>query len=124
MFDSQGKEPTDYTGLKIGALLIPVFVLLVFFGNADHGLAVCIVLGVTIVAIKLRWNLRKHVWFWVTILFVFALHVPLVRMVRWPQGSTPTLFYTMPLGIVEFLIVLGAIDVAERMFSRHAHIDR
>src|ERR1035441_7357015 len=111
MFDSDPpkvKQPTDYTGVKIGVLLIPVFLLFVFLGNADMGLTVCIVLLVTMVVIKIRWNLRKHVWFWAVIVFILALHVPLFLIVRWPQGKTPTIFYTMPLGIADFLIISGA----------------
>jgi hypothetical protein len=120
MFDydpPKAKEPTDYTGLKIGAILIPVFLLFVSLGNADMGLRVCIVLGVTMVAIKIRWNLRKHVWFWAAIVFILALHVPLFLIVRWPQGKLPTIFYTMPLGIADFLIISGALRLAERFFS-------
>jgi len=70
------------------------------------------------VAIKLRWNLRRHLWFWATIVFILALHVPLVFMVRWPQGRGPTLFYTMPIGIVDFFIILGAVGLAEKVFSK------
>jgi hypothetical protein len=121
MFDSDPpkvKQPTDYTGVKIGVLLIPVFLLFVFLGNADMGLTVCIVLLVTMVVIKIRWNLRKHVWFWAVIVFILALHVPLFLIVRWPQGKTPTIFYTMPLGIADFLIISGALGVAEKLFSK------
>lgn len=119
MFDydpPKPKEPVDYTGLKIGLVLAPVFFLFVLLGNADMGLTVCIVLAVIIFAVKLRWNLRKHVWFWAIIALILALHVPLFLVVRWPQGKGPTLFYTMPLGIADFLIISGALDLAERLF--------
>src|SRR5258708_6692835 len=117
------KEPTDYTGLKIGAILAPVFFLFVYLSNADIALTACIVLGMIMLAIKMRWNLRKHLWFWAIIVLVLALHVPLVFMVRWPQGKGPTLFYTMPVGIADFLIILGAVDVADRFFSKHSSSD-
>jgi hypothetical protein len=114
---SKDKEPTDYTGLKIGAVLIPVFLLFAFLGKADMGLTVCIVSGMIILAIKIRWNLRKHVWFWATIIFILALHVPLFFIVRWPQGNVPTLAYTLPVGIADFAIILGAVGLAEKFFS-------
>jgi len=114
---SKDKEPTDYTGLKIGAVLIPVFLLFAFLGKADMGLTVCIVSGMIILAIKIRWNLRKHVWFWATIIFILALHVPLFFIVRWPQGNVPTLAYTLPVGIADFVIILGAVGLAEKFFS-------
>jgi len=123
MFDydpPKQKQPVDYTGLKIVAILAPVFLLFVFLGNADMGLAVCIVLGMIMIAIKIRWNLRKHIWFWATIVLILALHVPLFFLVRWPQGNVPTLFYTMPVGIADFLIVLGAVGLAEKLFSTHS----
>lgn len=123
MFDydpPKAKEPVDYTGLKIGAMLVPVFFLITFLSNADMGLAACIVLGMIMVAIKIRWDLSRHVWFWATIVFILVLHVPLVFMVRWPQGRGPTLFYTMPIGIADFLIILGAVNVAEKFFSKHS----
>lgn len=69
-------------------------------------------------AIKIRWHLRKHLWFWAIIAVILALHVPLVFMVRWPQGHAPTLFYTMPLGIADFLIIVWTLGVAERFFSK------
>ena len=121
MFDfdpPKEKGPVDYTGLKIGGILAPVFFLITFLSNADIGLAACIVLGMVLLAIKLRWHLRKHLWFWAVIGFVLALHLPLVLMVRSPQGNVPTLFYTMPLGIADFLIISGLVALAERFFSK------
>src|SRR5271155_5598263 len=119
MFDYETpkeKEPVDYTGLKIGALVAPVFFLITFLYNADAGLAACIVLGVMIFAIKLRWHLRKHVWFWAIIAVILALHVPLVFMVQWPKNA-PTIFYAMPIGTADFLIISGALKFAENLMS-------
>jgi len=118
--EREAKGFTDYTGLKIGAVLLPVFFLFVYWGKADMGLAVLIVLGVTIGAIKIRWDLRKHVWFWAIIAVMLALHVPLVFMVRWPQGNAPTLFYTLPFGLVDFLIISGALRLAEKFFLKRS----
>lgn len=92
MFDydpPKQKEPVDYTGLKILAVLAPMFFLFVFMGHADMGLTVCIVLGMVILAIKIRWDLKKHVWFWTTMVLLLVLHVPLFFPVRWPQGKLP-----------------------------------
>ncbi len=59
MFDYESpnpKEAPDYTGLKVVAILAPVFFLITFLSNADEGLAACIVLGMIMVAIKIRWG--------------------------------------------------------------------
>jgi hypothetical protein len=119
MFDydpPKQKEPVDYTGLKIGAVLLPVFFLITFLYNADAGLAAYMVLGVIVFAIKLRWYLRKHIWFWAVIAVILTLHVPLVFMVQWPKNA-PTIFYAMPIGIADFLIISGALGLAEKLFS-------
>jgi len=121
MFDydqPKEKQPVDYTGLKIVGILAPVFFLITFLSNADMGLAACIVLGMVMLAIKFRWHLRKHLWFWAVIGFILALHIPLVLIVRWPQGNVPTLFYTMPLGIADLLMILGAVRLAEQFFLK------
>ena len=121
MFDydpPKEKEPVDYTGLKIVGILAPVFFLITLLSNADMGLAACIVLGMVMLAIKIRWQLRKRIWFWAIIGFILALHVPLILMVRWPQGNVPALFYTMPLGIADFLLISGALTLAERFCSK------
>ena len=71
-------------------------------------------------AVKVRWNLRKHIWFWAVVVFVLALHVPLFFVVRWPQGNLPTIFYTMPLGIADFLIISKALDLIGKILSKNA----
>jgi len=127
MFDYDSpkeKEPVDYTGLKIGAIVAPVFFLVTYFSDADTGLASCIVLGLIILAVKIRWRLRNRLWFWAIIGFILVLHVPLILRFRVPQGSTPTLFYTMPLGIADFLIISGALGLAERLFSKSPSANR
>ena len=92
-----------------------MFFLFVYWGKADVGLAVVIVLAAMMVAIKIRWNLRKHVWFWAMIAVILALHVPLVFVVRWPQGNVPTLFYTFPFALIDFVIISGALKLAEKL---------
>ena len=91
------REPTDYSGPIIVAILAPVFLLFVFLGKKDMGLAVSIVLGMVILAVRLHWKLRKHVWFWAMIFLILTVHIPLVSFVKWPKGNVPTLAYTMPL---------------------------
>lgn len=119
MFDYETpkeKEPVDYTGLRIAAVTAPVFFLVTYLYNADAGLAACIVLDVIIFAIKLRWHLMKHAWFWAIIAAILALNVSLVFMVQWPNNA-PTISYAMPIGIADFLIISGALGLAEKLFS-------
>jgi hypothetical protein len=112
------KQPTDYTGLIIGACLAPLLIFFLYFGKVDLGLTVFIISGMIIFAAKIRWNLRKHVWFWATIVFILVLHVPLFLTLRWPQGKIPLIAYAMPFAITDFFVVLGALRLAEKLFSK------
>ena len=120
--EDEEKEPTDYTGLIIGAILAPVFFLLAYVSNDDMALAACVVLAAILFAIKMRWYLRKRLWFWAIIVFILALHIPLVFMVRWPHGNVPTLVYTVPIGVADFAIILGTVGVGERFFSKDSSL--
>lgn len=123
MFDydpPKAKEPVDYTGLKIVAALAPVFILITFLADANLALTACIILGMIMLAIKIRWTLRKHVWFWAIIILILGLHIPLLFIVRRPQSNIPTLAYSLPIGIVDFLLIIGAIGLAEKMFSTNS----
>ena len=89
-----------------------------YLGKPELGFTVVIVLGMVILAIKLQWKLRKHGWFWATIAVVLACHVPLFLIVRWPDTHMPTITYSMPFGIADFLIISGAIRLAARLFGK------
>jgi hypothetical protein len=126
MFDYEPpkeKRPTDYSGTVIGAMLLPVLFFFIYIGKAEMGFTLVLVLGLAMIAIKLRWKLRKHVWFWATIVLVFALHVPLLFIVRWPQSNVPTIAYSLPLGIADFLLIMGAISIAQKVFSKGSSSD-
>jgi len=123
MFDYESpkdKEAVDPTGLIIGVILAPVFLLFIWLGKAEMGLKVFIVLGMAIFAIKLHWDSRKHFWFWAIIAIILALHVPLVFMVRLPQGNVPARSYVIPAGIADFVIIWGALDLAEKLFAKNS----
>jgi len=120
MFDYETpkeQKPTDWSGTIIGAMLLPVLFFFIYIGKAELGFTACIVLAMFLIAVRLRWKLRKHVWFWATIVLILALHVPLLFIVRWPETNVPTIVYSMPLATVEFLLMMGAISLAQKVFS-------
>ena len=123
MFDYESpkdKEPADPTGLIIGVILGPLFLLFIWLGKADIGLTVFVVLGMAIFAIKLHWDLRKHIWFWATIAIVLALHVPLVSMIHWPHGNGSVRPYVLLAGIADFVIIWGALELTEKLFAKNS----
>ncbi len=116
--EPQEPQRTDYTGLKILGILAPVFFFFVYLDEAEMGFTVILVLGTIMLAIKLQWRLRKHLWFWATIALILALHVPLFYLIRWPETKTPTIAYSIPFGIADFLIISAAIRLSRNLFLK------
>ena len=110
------KKPTDYTGVIIVAILLPLFLVFYFLGMEEMGLSVFIVLGMTMLAIRVRWDLRKRIWFWAIIVGLLLLHVPLLlsfdgRAVSMPGYLRLVLYF---IGFASLLIVLGAVRLVEK----------
>ena len=115
------KKRTDYSGLKIVCLIAPVFMVFVYLDNVDMGLAVSIILGMALLAIKIYWDLRKYVWFWMTIGIILALNFYLLIRVpqRWIAALGPLhAAGLLPIGFADLSIFLGAIWIAERCFLK------
>jgi hypothetical protein len=111
------KKPTDYTGVIIGAILLPVLLLFIYLGKEDMGRTVCVVLGMIMLAIRIRWDLRKRFWFWGIIICLLALHVPLFFIVQWPNGWLPAIGL-LPIGVADCLIILGAVRFVEKFIVK------
>jgi len=115
--DTQKKKRADYTGVIIGAILLPVLVFFIHLGKQDMGESVCIVLGMIMLAIRIRWDLRKHLWFWGIIVSLLVLHIPLFILVRWPQGWTPAIGM-LPIGVADCLIIVGVVRFVEKFIAK------
>lgn len=111
------QRATDWLGTLIGVMLLPVLFFFIYVDKAELGFTACIVLGMCMLAVRLRWALHRHAWFWATIAILLIVHVPLLFVVRWPYTNIPTIVYALPLGIADFLLVAGAIDLAARVFA-------
>ena len=65
------------------------------------------IIGVTI---AMRWKLKDHVWFWITMAFLTALHVPLILFIPWTTKWIPALILT-PIGIADLYVMLWVISI-------------
>jgi hypothetical protein len=125
--DSEGEEPeeqkpTNYTGVIIGVIALPVYFLFLHFGNPEMGLAAFVCFGAVLLAIGMCWDLRRRVWFWGVIVFVLALHVPLILMVKWPH-MTISRISLLPIGLADLLITVGAVRFVEKFIVKAAPLD-
>ena len=123
--ESEKEKHTDYTGVIIGAMTLPVLIFFDQIGKTDIGLSVTICLGMNMIAIRLRWELRKCLWFWMTIVFVFALELPLLLMIpgtHW-EHMTINRITLLPIGVAVCMITSGAVKFVENFIVKYVPPD-
>jgi hypothetical protein len=84
-------------------------------GDAAMGWTCCTI--VTIVAARLRWELKHEWWFWTALLFGIGLQIPMVLLFPW---NKPYLTGTggLAMSIPGFVLTSGCIWLAEKMMKR------
>src|ERR1700679_1416774 len=68
---------------------LPLGLLFVYFRRFDLARPSIISAATVALAITLRWKLSRHVWFWITMTFLAALHLPLIVFVPWTTKWIP-----------------------------------
>jgi hypothetical protein len=111
------KDPPNYIGTVIGLGMLPVFLLFRHFGGIDMALPASVYMGMILLTVAFRWNLRAHVWFWVVIALVLILHVLLLLKVSW-QHFTVNRITLLPLAVADLLVILGIIQFVEKFIVR------
>lgn len=106
--------------LVIMLIVIPVYLIFLYFGEEDVGRTASLVLAIALVAVAIRWDLRKHVWFWVTVVGVYSLHLPLILKFRWPDRWVSGVELA-GIGLPDFLIMLGCIWLVEKIANAVKH---
>jgi hypothetical protein len=71
-------------------------------------------IGVLCLIVVLKWRLRVHVWFWVTLAFFLALHVMLLAAVPWTKKWMPAAT-TAGIGSIDVYAMLYVISIVGRM---------
>jgi len=71
-------------------------------------------LVVLLVAIMVKWELRRHLWFWVTITVVAGLHVPLLVLIPWTTGWIPAIV-ALPVGIADLYLILTLLSFVGKL---------
>jgi hypothetical protein len=74
-------------------------------------------IGMLGVAIAIKWKLRRHLWFWITMTVIVALHVLLVSFVPWNTKWVPAIVI-IPIGIADLYAMLGIISVVGKLVER------
>jgi predicted ferric reductase len=67
-------------------------------------------------AITMRWKLRTHRWFWITIIILVALHLPLILFIPWTTKWIPAVLIA-PIGIADLYAMLWVLSVIGKFMS-------
>lgn len=127
LFDQQNSDADqpeeskaiDYTYVYLICLLIlvPVFFFFRNIGKEDMGLNIGICLGIFVITIRIRWDLRTRLWFWGIIAFLLALHVPLFFLIHWPRVWVPGIAF-LPIALLDASIILGTVRFTEKFIVK------
>ena len=118
--EQKGRRNT-YMGIWIVAILLPLYFAFLYAGRPDTGKYVCIGVGMHLIAIWVNCDLRKHLWFWVTIAALLAVQIPFLLIIPWPSRWIPAIS-VLPFGVLDCGLILGVIALMERLMKRRAHL--
>lgn len=99
----------------LGALAL--LILFDHFGKLSLARPAMTAAAMVIIAIALRWKLRRHAWFWGTMAILVALHVPLVLFVPWTTRWIPA-FIIIPIGMADLYITLLVLSAVGKFMER------
>lgn len=111
--NNQTRETPPMTrawGLIIGICTAPLFIIFVYLGDPGRGRAAWVSAIVISAVIRFFWTLRKQTWFWVAIVIIVLLHVPLVLLIPWGDQSL-SYVALLPIGFLDFCITYGIIKL-------------
>ena len=89
-------------------------------GNPGRGRAAGLCASIFFMTIWLRWDLRTKFWFWLTLGFLVAAHLPMLLLVRWTDTSYPGGYGLIPAALVDLAIVYGPIRLIETALARRS----
>jgi hypothetical protein len=115
--ESPEQGPTNYTGVIIGLIALPLLVFFTHIGKPEMGLYAFISAVSMLFVVGIRWNLRGHFWFWATLVLVLLLHVLVVFLAPFPRIMVNRITL-LPIGFADFLITLGVVRSVEKLIVK------
>lgn len=95
---------------------VPLFLLFAYFGKSAIARPTLYSFAIIVIAIAMRWQLRKHVWFWITIALIAAVHVPLILFIPWSTRWVPVIVI-IPIAMADLYVMLWILSVVGRFVS-------
>jgi hypothetical protein len=94
--------------LCVFVVVLPLPFLFGYFGKVALGLPTVMSGGMVAIAIAMRWKLRRHVWFWITMTVLAALQVPLILFVPWTTKWVPAITIA-PIALADLYAMLWTL---------------
>lgn len=91
-----------------GTILLGLLFLV--FGRLDLARPSLMTAAIVALAIIMRWKLKRHVWFWITMMVFAGLHIPLIMFVPWSTKWIPALVI-IPIACADLYVGLWIISV-------------
>jgi hypothetical protein len=96
-------------GLYVFFGTILLALMFVSMGRFDLARPIMVSVAMISLAITMRWKLRTHGWFWITIIILAALHLPLILFVPWTTKWIPAILIA-PIGIADLYLMLWVLS--------------
>jgi hypothetical protein len=122
MVASLGESPRKLTPQAAYLILLcssPILIAFAILGKIWLGFGAWICSGLVMLVARTRWDLRMHVWFWITIVFGELLQIPIVLLIPWNERNL-TWFAFLPVAVLDFGLVHGCVKLVEKMMTRNA----
>ena len=97
----------------IGAPMVFLFAL---YGGLELAMPLTITISALGFVVYLKWKLRQHAWFWITMTVIAALHVPLILFVPWTTKWVPG-WAVAGFATVDFVLILWVLLVVEKFMG-------
>jgi len=104
--------PSNAWIIGVGILCLPIYILFSTFGNAGLGTVMACFVGTMIIAVRLRWELRRRLWFWIVMSIIVILHLVAILLIPWPNIQFRALvvfpFVAVDISLISYVIKLIA----------------
>lgn len=108
------KQLTTWLWSMAAAVLTsPLFFLFNSVGESGTGRAAWLSAMAILISMKVRWELRKYLWFWLTMAFIVAAHFPLVLLVPWTSQWVPAAGL-LPIMVADIAAIFGILHLIEK----------
>jgi hypothetical protein len=115
MLDVQNKKPITTVGVLLILLAtFPICAIFLFLREPGNARAGWFLSAVIVIAVRVRWDLHKKMWFWPTIAVISLVHILAIIMVPWTSRWIPSVVI-FPFCAVDGVAILGILQLMEKL---------